>query len=38
MDFDELGLINLVVNNNGGYLSFLSEDRRNNEEVITGAI
>jgi type I restriction enzyme R subunit len=38
MDFEELGLIDLVVNNNGEGLDSLPEGLRNNEEAMAEAI
>jgi type I restriction enzyme R subunit len=38
MDFEELSLIDLVVNNNGKGLDSLPEDLRNNEEAMAEAI
>lgn len=38
MDFEELGLIDLVVNNNGEGLDSLPKDLRNNEEAMAEAI
>ena len=38
MDFEELGLIDLVVNNNGKGLESLPESLRKNEEAMAEAI
>ncbi|WP_432365606.1 hypothetical protein [Shewanella frigidimarina] len=38
MDFEELGLIDLVVNNNGAGLGALPEDLRNDGEAMAEAI